>query len=176
MIFAPSALDGVLKVEMSPVRDERGFFARTFCADEFSSHGLPGHFEQSSLSCNDLAGTLRGLHFQAEPNAEAKFVRCVRGAVFDVVVDLRPRSPSFRRWIGETLSAENGVALYVPPGFAHGFQTLENHSDVLYQITPAHRPGHGAGVRWDDPAFDIAWPMRPTAISDRDASYADFHP
>ena len=176
MIFTQTPLAGLWTVALQRHDDERGFFARTFCADEFAAHGLPPVFEQSSLSHNARAGTLRGMHFQAEPHAEAKFVRCVRGAVFDVAVDLRPGSPTRGQWVGEVLSAENGLGLYIAPGFAHGFQALEDGSDVLYQITPAFRPGHGAGVRWDDPAFGIAWPIARPILSDRDAAYPDWAP
>ncbi len=176
MIFEPTALDGVWRVRLQPHADERGFFARTFCGDEFAAHGLPAVFEQSSLSHNARAGTLRGLHYQAPPHAEAKFVRCVRGAVFDVAGDLREGSPTRGRWVGETLSAENGVGLYVAPGMAHGFQTLTDDADVLYQITPAFRPGLGRGVRWNDPAFGIDWPIAEPFLSERDAAYPDWTP
>lgn len=176
MIFAETAIAGVWKVASQPQRDERGFFARTFCADAFAAHGLPRLFEQSSLSRNTRAGTLRGMHYQPDPHAEAKFVRCVRGAVFDVAVDLRHGSPTRGRWVGETLTAENGIGLYVAPGLAHGFQTLEDETDVLYQITPAFQPGRGAGVRWDDPAFAIDWPDSSPFLSERDATYPDWSP
>ena len=176
MIFDETSLAGVWKVSLQPVRDERGFFARTFCTEDFAARGLLATFAQSSLSRNLRAGTLRGLHYQEAPHAETKLVRCVRGAVFDVVVDLRPGSPTRGRWHGERLSAETGDALYIPPGFAHGFQTLEDDTDVLYQISPAHRPGHGRGVRWDDPAFGVAWPQADAIISLRDAAYPDWRP
>ncbi len=173
MIFAATLLSGVVKIEMEPTEDERGFFARTFCAEDFTAQGLPGSFAQSSLSRNARAGTLRGMHFQSGSRAEAKLVRCTRGRVFDVVVDLRPASKTYRHWIGEILSADNGVALFIPPGFAHGFQTLEDVSDVSYAITPAYQPGFDEGVRWNDPAFGIVWPREPTAISQRDSAYPD---
>ncbi|MCX8252500.1 dTDP-4-dehydrorhamnose 3,5-epimerase [Beijerinckiaceae bacterium RH AL1] len=176
MTFEETDIAGVWRVGLSPHIDERGFFARTFCSDEFAAHGLPAHFEQSSLSRNTAAGTLRGMHYQAAPHAEAKFVRCVRGSIFDVAVDLRPDSPTRGRWVGETLSAENGLGLYLAPGLAHGFQTLEDDSDVLYQITPAFRAGHGAGVRWNDPAFGITWPLPAQHLSERDATYPDWAP
>lgn len=176
MKFTATALAGLLKIELDPIADERGFFARAFCADEFATLGLPTHFEQISLSRNIRAGTLRGMHFQKAPYAETKFIRCTRGSIFDVVVDLRRDSSTFCHWVGETLSAENGIALLVPPGFAHGFETLEDESDVLYQITPAYEPGFGDGVRFDDPAFAIRWPSAPIAMSERDAAYPDFRP
>lgn len=174
MTFEETAIAGVWRVALQPHADERGFFARTFCEDEFAMRGLPRIFEQSSLSRNARAGTLRGMHFQPDPHAESKFVRCVRGSVFDVAVDLRPGSPTRGRWVGETLSAANGVGLFVAAGLAHGFQTLEDDTDVLYQITPAFGPGHGAGVRWDDPAFAIAWPLPSPLLSGRDATYPDW--
>ena len=176
MIFEPLSIEGAWRVRLTPSLDERGFFARTFCGDEFAAAGLPSLFEQSSLSRNTHRGTLRGMHFQPAPYAEAKFVRCVRGAVFDVLIDLREGSPTQGRWVGEYLDAENGTALYAAPGLAHGFQTLEDNSDVLYQITPAFRPGHGAGVRWNDPAFGVEWPIANPIISERDAGYSDWHP
>lgn len=176
MIFEETPIAGLWRVLPEPHTDARGRFTRTFCTDEFAAHGLPAMFPQSSLSQNTRAGTLRGMHFQRDPHAEAKFVRCVRGAVFDVAVDLRPNSPTRGRWHGETLSAGNGIGLYIAPGLAHGFQTLEDESDVLYQITPAFQPGHGAGVRWDDPAFGIRWPLGDPFLSERDATYPDWRP
>ncbi len=174
MIFQETPIAGLWRVLPEPRPDERGSFTRTFCAQEFAAHGLPGVFEQSSLSSNTRAGTLRGMHFQPDPHAEAKFVRCVRGAIFDVAVDLRADSPTRGQWFGETLSAGNGIGLYIAPGLAHGFQTLEDASDVLYQITPPYRPGLGAGVRWDDPAFGIRWPLATPFLSERDATYPDW--
>ncbi len=176
MLFEPLEIDGVYRVSLEAVRDDRGFFARTYCAEEFGAHGLHSVFEQSSISRNLKAGTLRGLHYQAEPFAEAKFVRCVRGAIFDVAVDIRPGSPTAGRWTGRRLDANGGDGLYIPKGFAHGFQTLEDDTDVLYQISPAYVPGHGAGVRWDDPAFAIAWPLPDPILSPRDAAYPDWRP
>ncbi len=174
MIFEETRISGVWRVLASPMRDERGFFVRTFCSEAFASQGLVASFEQSSLSHNLKSGTLRGMHFQAEPDAETKFVRCVRGAVFDVAVDLRPGSPTEGHWVGETLTDENALGLYIPPGVAHGFQTLTNNSDVLYQITPAFRPGFGQGVRWNDPAFGIDWPIAHPELNTRDAGYPDW--
>lgn len=176
MIFEPTRIEGVLRVLTEPHVDARGSFARTFSSGEFTEHGLPSLFEDSSISSNLRAGTLRGMHFQNAPFEEAKFVRCVRGAIFDVAVDIRPGSPTRGQWIGERLTAENGMGLFIPGGFAHGFQTLEDESDVLYQITPAYVPGHGQGARWDDPAFGIAWPLPNPILSERDAAYADWMP
>lgn len=174
MIFTQTPLSGVWKIALEPHADERGFFARTFCSDEFAAEGLPRIFEQSSLSRNTRRGTLRGMHYQGEPHGEAKFVRCTRGAIFDVVVDIREGSPTRGQWIGETLSAEEGNGLFIPAGFAHGFQTLADDTDVLYQITPTFRPGFGQGVRWNDPAFGIVWPLSDPILSDRDRTYADW--
>ena len=167
-------IGGVFVVEPEPIRDERGFFARVFCVDEFAAAGLITEFVQSSVSFNEQAGTLRGLHFQAEPHAETKLVRCTRGAIFDVVVDLRPDSPTYRRWLSRELTADNRLALYIPPGCAHGFQTLVAASEVLYHITPRYHAPSARGVRWNDPAFGIVWPPAERRIlSERDSSYPD---
>lgn len=174
LLFHPTTLSGVVLVEPKPARDERGYFARVFCEEEFSRAGLESRFEQSSLSRNVQVGTLRGMHYQAAPHAEAKFVRCTRGAIFDVALDLRIGSPTFGRWIGQVLSAENGLGFYVPAGCAHGFQTLEPDTDVFYQITPSFTAGLGRGVRWNDPAFGIDWPIANPIISERDRIYPDF--
>jgi dTDP-4-dehydrorhamnose 3,5-epimerase len=173
MRFQATEIPGVLVVEAEPRADERGSFARLHCPDEFAAAGHAFTPAQTSLSRNPTAGTLRGLHYQPAPHAETKLVRCVRGRIFDVAIDLRPESPTHRRWIGVELSADNLRALYVPEGVAHGFLTLEPDCDVLYQIAPKHQPGHEAGVRWDDPAFGIAWPRAPVLISERDAAYPD---
>ena len=174
MIFAETAISGVFVVDIEPASDDRGFFARLQCPSEFGRSGIDFTPAQTSLSRNFAAGTLRGMHFQAEPLAETKLVRVVRGAAFDVVVDLRPQSPTFRRWAGHELTGQNGRAVFIPEGMAHGFLTLEPDTDVLYQIAPAYTPGHDRGVRWDDPAFGIAWPRPPAVISARDAAYPDF--
>ncbi len=174
MKFREAAILGVFLVEIEPAADDRGFFARLQCPDEFARAGLRFAPVQTSLSRNLAAGTLRGMHYQAAPMAETKLVRVVRGRALDVVVDLRPDSPTYRRWEGIELSAEGGRAVFIPEGIAHGFLTLEPDTDVLYQIGPAYTPGHDRGVRWNDPAFAIAWPMAPRVISDRDATYADY--
>ena len=173
MRFEATDIPGVLRVETEPNADDRGLFARLQCPDESAAAGAAFQPIQTSLSRNPTAGTLRGLHYQTTPHAETKLVRVTRGRVFDVAVDLRPDSPTYRRWTGCELSADNLTALFIPEGIAHGFLTLEPDSDVLYQIAPAYTPGHKAGVRWDDPAFAIAWPAVPQLISDRDASYPD---
>lgn len=173
MRFAESELSGLYLIEVEPHRDERGFFARSFCADEFATHGLPTAFPQQNLSRNARRGTLRGMHINAPPFGEAKLVRAVRGALFDVVVDLRRGSASFGRSLGFELSADNARALFIPAGFAHGFLTLADDTDVLYQMSAPHRPDAARGFRWDDPAVGIAWPELPTLLSERDASYPD---
>jgi dTDP-4-dehydrorhamnose 3,5-epimerase len=167
-------IDGVLRVVPERRTDERGFFARTFCEQTFREAGLEPPTAQSSVSFNALAGTLRGLHFQAPPHEEVKLVRCTRGRAFDVAVDLRPTSPTFRRWTSVVLSPDEHTALYVPRGCAHGFLTLEDATELVYQISPAFVPEAARGVRWDDPAFGVRWPSAPTLLSERDASFPDF--
>jgi len=161
-------------VELEAIADERGFFARSFCAQEFEAQGLERCVAQCNVSYNRQRGTLRGMHFQRTPHAEAKLVRCTRGAIYDVIIDLRPESATFRRWIAAELTADNRLALYVPRGFAHGFQTLANDSEVFYQMSEFYVPDAASGVRWNDPAFAIAWPVANPILSARDASYADF--
>jgi dTDP-4-dehydrorhamnose 3,5-epimerase len=158
-------------IELEPHVDSRGHFARTFCAEEFAAHGLATTIAQTSASRNTVAGTLRGMHIQADPHAETKLVRCVRGAIFDVIVDMRANSPSRLRWHGVRLDAETGAAIYVPAGFAHGFVTLEPDSDVMYQMSTPYAPDAARGLRWDDPALGIDWPCSPTVISARDSAY-----
>lgn len=174
MRFEATAIPGVVRVEAEPRADERGGFARLHCPEEFAAAGVPFVPAQTSLSRNPHAGTLRGLHYQPAPHREVKLVRVVRGRVFDVAVDLRADSPTHRRWTAVELCAETMTALLIPEGVAHGFLTLEADTDVLYQIAPAYRPGHEAGVRWDDPAFGIDWPAVPALISDRDRTYPDY--
>jgi dTDP-4-dehydrorhamnose 3,5-epimerase len=176
MRFAGTELAGVVVVDVDPRTDERGSFARLHCPDAFAAAGFPFEPVQTSLSRNPRAGTLRGLHYQPAPHGETKLVRCVRGRVFDVAVDLRAGSPTHGRWTAAELSADNCRALLVPEGVAHGFLTLEPDTDVLYQISPKYAPGHEAGVRWDDPAFGVAWPAAPRLISPRDAAYPDYRP
>jgi len=175
MRFSATAIAGVVVVDPDPVSDDRGSFARLHCPDEFAAAGHPFAPLQTSLSRNTAAFTLRGLHYEAEPHAEAKLVRAVRGRIFDVAVDLRPDSPTYLAWTGAELSADNGRALLIGRGMAHGFLTLEDDTDVLYQIDRIFEPGHGRGVRWNDPAFNVAWPGSPRVISQRDATYPD-HP
>jgi dTDP-4-dehydrorhamnose 3,5-epimerase len=174
MIFHEASLAGVFVVELEPRRDERGSFARTFCEQELAAHGLPTRFPQCNISRNKRRGTLRGMHFQAGPAPEAKLVRCVAGAVHDVVVDLRKGSPTRFQWLGVDLSADDGRALFVPGGLAHGFVTLEDDADVFYHMSDFFRPEAARGFRWDDPAFGIRWPIRPVVLAPRDASFPDF--
>src|SRR3954447_5322499 len=159
MQFEPLRLAGAYRITLEPHADDRGFFARRFCAAEFSEQGLAADFVQRSISFNIRRGTLRGLHFQAAPHGETKLVRCTRGAVFDVVVDIRQDSASFGRWHAETLTADNRLILYIPEGFAHGFQTLEDGTELDYEIMPTYVAEAARGIRWDDPDIAIAWPI-----------------
>jgi dTDP-4-dehydrorhamnose 3,5-epimerase len=171
MRFEPAPLDGAWIIDLEPHPDERGWFARSFCEQEFAVHRLPTRFPQSNVSRNRLAGTLRGMHFNTSDHAESKVVRCTRGAIYDVIIDLRPASPSYRQWFGIELDADDGRALFVPEDFAHGFITLCDSTDVSYQMSAFFEPDAARGVRWDDPAFAIEWPRPPTVISARDATY-----
>jgi len=164
----------VFLIELEKHSDHRGFFARTYCEREFDSHGLKTRWVQCSISFNKSKGTLRGMHFQAPPYQESKLIRCVRGAIHDVVIDLRPNSATFKQHLNVALSPEDERMLYVPEGFAHGFQTLRDDTEVFYQISQFYSPEHARGVRWDDPAFGIDWPPDNRTILDRDRSYADF--
>jgi dTDP-4-dehydrorhamnose 3,5-epimerase len=174
MIFTGTNIDGVWVIDAERLEDERGFFARTWDADEFTEQGLNPELTQCSISYNLARGTLRGMHYQAAPHEEAKLVRCTAGAIFDVALDLRPGSPTFKAWFGVELSAQNRRALYVPEGCAHGLLTLEDDSEVHYQISQAYMPDAARGVRWDDPAFAISWPGEVVVINERDRSYPDF--
>ena len=178
MRFKAAELPGVWIVEIDRIEDERGWFARTFDEQEFRERGMEPSVVQCNASFNARRDTLRGMHYQAAPHGEPKLVRCVRGAVFDVAVDLRPDSPTYCRWFGAELSEENGRALYIPEGLAHGFQTLADESEVLYQMGHRYVPESARGVRWDDPAFAVAWPepAGERVISEKDASYPDFAP
>jgi dTDP-4-dehydrorhamnose 3,5-epimerase len=172
----PFEIPGVYLVEAEPAADERGFFARLYCREEFGRYGLNPAMVQCSLSYNRLKGTLRGMHYQVEPRAEAKLVRCARGRVYDVVLDLRPGSPTYRRWIAADLHARGHAMMYVPEGCAHGFQTLEDDTEVLYLISEFYSPEQARGVRWNDPTFDIDWPLDVSVISPKDRSYPDVGP
>lgn len=170
------ALAGVFRLDLEPLADERGFFARTFCARELAAAGIDVRVAQSSLSWNPRRGTLRGLHWQAPPHAETKIVRCARGRIHDVVVDVRPDSPTFTRHVGVELSADDRAALVIPPGVAHGFLTLEDACEVHYQMSEFYVPEAGRGARWDDPAFGIVWPGPVLVVSERDRGWPDFAP
>ncbi len=174
MIFRETHLEGLVVVELESVEDERGSFARTFDSAAWEARGMSARVLQCSLSRNLRRGTLRGLHFQVAPDEERKLVGCSSGAIFDVAVDLRAESPTFRRWFGLELSAANGSLLYIPAGFAHGFLTLTDDADVRYQMSDVYVADASRGVRWDDPAFGIDWPADPQVISARDSAYPDF--
>jgi dTDP-4-dehydrorhamnose 3,5-epimerase len=171
MIFHQLHLAGAYRIEMQAISDERGGFGRRFCAETFRAQGLETDFVQRSVSFNKSAGTLRGMHFQAPPHCEAKLVRCIRGGVYDIMVDLREHSATYGQWHGEQLTADNHLMLYIPKGFAHGFQTLVDDTDVDYEITPAHWPGLERGFRFDDPTLGIRWPLAVNVISDRDKTW-----
>jgi dTDP-4-dehydrorhamnose 3,5-epimerase len=174
MIFTGTQLDGARQIDLDRREDERGFFARIWCRQELAAQGLDPDIAQESLSFNRHRGTVRGLHFQRPPHEETKIVRCTRGAIFDVIVDRRPRSASYLRWQGFELTAENRKALYVPKGFAHGFQTLTDNAEIIYQISEFYAPNSAGGYRYDDVAFGIAWPLAVTVISERDLSWPAF--
>lgn len=174
MIFRETSLKGAFLIELEPHSDARGFFARSFCAREFAAHGLKPAVAQCNLSYNHKAGTLRGMHYQLPPAAETKLVRCTRGAIYDVIIDLRPDSDTYLQHFGAELSEENRAALYVPEMFAHGYQALSDGAEVTYQVSEFYTPGMERGLRYDDPAFGIAWPMPVSVISDKDAAWAPF--
>lgn len=176
MRFDETPLTGAFVIELDLIRDERGHFARTFDAAEFTRHGLDPAVVQCNTSFNARRGTLRGMHYQAEPEGEAKLVRCTRGAIYDVAVDLRPESESYCRWYGTELTADNARMFYIPVGVAHGFQTLEDGSEVHYQMSHHYVAEQGRGARFDDPAFGIEWPLPDPIVSERDRQFADFRP
>lgn len=171
MIFTETVLQGAYVVDIDPREDERGYFARSFCREEFAGHGLSTEIAQCNVSFNHRKGTLRGMHYQIPPKSEAKLVRCTRGAVHDVIVDLRDGSPTWGRWIAENLSENNSRMLYIPEGFAHGFQTLEDDSEVFYQMFASYSPAHARGVRWDDPVLRIDWPLPELIVSEKDRAF-----
>lgn len=171
MRFSGTGLQGAYIVEPERREDERGFFARTFCHREFAEHGIAFNFVQCNISFNTHKGTLRGMHYQVAPHAEAKLVRCTMGAIYDVIVDLRPDSPTYRQWNSTELTAGNRRMLFVPEGFAHGFQTLEDGAEVFYQMSQDYHPESARGIRWDDPAIGIRWPLAKPVLSARDLAY-----
>lgn len=174
MRFIPTNLKDAYILEPEKLEDERGFFARSWCKQGFSERGLDANLEQCSISFNKKKGTLRGMHFQLPPFAETKLVRCTQGTIYDVAIDLRQDSATFLQWVGVELTAENRNALYIPKGFAHGFQTLADNTEVFYQISEVYAPECARGVRWDDPAFEIAWPEPVCVISERDRNYENY--
>lgn len=174
MQFHASTLCDVRLIELEPVRDHRGFFARTFCVDEFAAQGLEIGYPQHSVSYSARRGALRGMHFQREPHSEVKLVRCQRGAIWDVIIDIRPQSPTYRRWEAFDLTATGPYELYIPKGFAHGFQTLTDDVEVNYLISEPYAPHAAAGIRYNDPSFGIAWPLPVFDISEKDRSWPDF--
>jgi len=174
MIFLETKISGVFEIHLEPKQDERGFFARSWCQKQFEDHGLNSRLVQCNISGSLQRGTLRGMHYQAAPFAETKLIRCTRGSIFDVALDLRPDSPTYKRWAAAVLSAGNHHMLSVPEGCAHGFLTLEDNCEVFYQMSEFYHPEAARGVRWNDPAFGIDWPEKVKVISARDASYPDF--
>jgi dTDP-4-dehydrorhamnose 3,5-epimerase len=173
MQFIETKLTGAFVIEIDPISDERGFFARTWCQNEFAARGLKSDLRQCNMSFNRQRGTLRGMHYQVKPHEEAKLVTCVRGAIYDVIIDLRSDSPTFKQWLGVELTAANHRSLYIPEGFAHGFQTLDDNSEVFYYMFEFYRPESARGVRWDDPAFAIKWPYaKRRIITENDLAYS----
>jgi dTDP-4-dehydrorhamnose 3,5-epimerase len=171
MLFSETHLAGAYIIDIEPRKDDRGFFARSWCMDEFKKHNLNPNLVQCNISFSRLCGTLRGMHYQVPPYQETKLVRCNKGAVYDVIIDLRPNSESFKKWLTVELSAENYRALFVPQGFAHGYQTLTDDTEVFYQVSEFYHPEAERGIRWDDPGFGIKWPIAVSAISDKDKAY-----
>lgn len=176
MIFTETKLKGAFVIEIKKIGDERGFFGRSWCKNEMEEHGLNGAIAQINTSLSKFRGTLRGLHFQVAPHQECKMIRCTRGAIFDIIVDLRPDSPTFMQWVGEELTMDNHKALYSPKGFAQGFITLTDDAEITYFTTDFYAPGKDRGVRYNDPAFGIVLPLEPVVISDKDQQWPDFTP
>ena len=174
MIFSETILPGAFIIQIQKLEDERGYFARTFCQNEFRDHGLNPSLAQCNISYNRKKSTLRGMHFQAPPRAEAKLVQCLRGSIYDVIIDLRADSPTFLKHAGVVLAAQEHTMIYVPEGFAHGFITLEDDTEVFYQMSEFYAPGFARGFLWNDPAFAIVWPAQPLVISERDTGYPNF--
>jgi len=174
MIFIKTKIASVFEIHPEKVMDDRGFFARSWCQRQFAAQGLDSQLVQCNISASSRKGTLRGMHYQVEPFAETKLIRCTRGSIFDVAVDLRPDSPTYKQWTSAVLTAENHHMLYVPRGCAHGFLTLEDHCEVFYQMSQVYHPEAARGIRWDDPAFAIEWPGKVEVIASRDNCYPDF--
>ncbi len=174
MKFTETRLQGAFVVDLKKMEDERGFFARAFCHNEFEQHGMVPDVVQANMSWNQVSGTLRGMHYQHHPYQETKFIRCTRGAIFDVIIDLRKESPTHGQWVGIELTADNRSALFVPRDFAHGFITLTDDTEVLYLVSQSYQPGSEGGIRWNDPRFGIEWPIEPVCISEKDANWPDY--
>ncbi len=173
MLFTESKIPGVWVIELEKRQDDRGYFARAWCANEFADHGLP-QFVQSNMSLCRHKGTIRGLHYQLAPHGEAKYMRCIRGAIFDVSLDVRPDSPTYKQWFAIELTADNRTAVFIPEGLAHAYQALTDDAEVIYSASCAYTPGAERGIRWNDPAFDIEWPIREAIVSEKDAKWPDF--
>ena len=176
MIFTKTRLEGAYVIDLEKRGDQRGFFARAFCTEEFARHGLVTNFVQVNNSLSAIKGTLRGMHYQLAPKAETKIIRCIRGAFWDVILDLRQGSPTFGKWFGTELSAENRRMMYQPKGFAHGFITLTEDAEAFYFVDEFYAPEYERGIRWNDPKFKIDWPAQAALISDKDGSWPDFDP
>ena len=174
MKFTPTKIPGAYLINIEPMTDERGFFARSFCADEFQHQGLNSNFVQCNVSFTARQGTIRGMHYQVAPDTETKLVRCTRGAIYDVILDLRPESPTFKQWVAAELTADNHQMFYIPPGCAHGLQTLVDNTEVFYQMAGVYNADAARGVRWNDPAFGIEMPLAVSVINQRDRKYPDF--
>ena len=174
MLFKETRLKGAYVIEIEQKKDERGFFARSFCEKEFAAHNIKLQIKQSNISYNAKRGTLRGMHYQIAPYEEAKIVSCIRGTIYDVIIDLRPGSSAYCKWLAIELSAQNYVSFYIPEGFAHGFQALTDDTIVMYQMSEFYYPESSRGVRWNDRSFNIRWPILPCILSDKDANYPDY--
>ena len=172
--FTETKLKGAFIIEIDKLKDERGFFARSWCQKEFEEHGLEARIVQANVSYNRHKGTLRGMHYQIAPYQECKLIRCTRGAIYDVIIDLRTDSPTFKHWVGVELTADNYTMFFVPADFAHGFQTLTDETEITYQVSQFYMPGSEKGIRFDDPAFDIQWPQEVAIISEKDRTWPDF--
>ena len=176
MIFTETKLTGAFIIEPEKLADERGFFARTWCKREFNSHGLNPNLVQCNISFNKIKGTIRGMHYQSAPYEEAKLVRCTKGKIYDVIIDIRPESLTYKQWISVELSAANHKSIYIPEGFAHGFQSLKDNTEVFYQMGEFYQPECACGIRWNDPQFNVIWPFEAITISDKDKNWDDFKP
>lgn len=174
MHFIETELKDAFIIEPEPIEDERGFFARIFCEEEFKKRGINFKIVQCNISFNKKKGIIRGMHYQIPPYEEAKIVYCIRGAIYDVIIDLRSNSPTYKKWIAVELSAENRRMLYIPKGFAHGFQTLKDNTELFYLMSEFYHPEYAQGIRWDDPAFRIKWPLKRVIIKERDKNFPDF--